>query len=144
MSKRVSKYIASFDYFGKSLIVLSVAIGSISTASFETVIGLPVGISSASFSLAFSSFTGIVKQMLKATRNKKKKHSKIVIQARSKFNSIENKITEAWMNNKISHEDFITIIYEERNYGELKESIRMMNNHRSNTEKIIWLKRVKK
>ena len=41
------------------------------------------------------------------------------------------------MNNKISHEDFITIIYEERNYGELKESIRMMNNHRSNTEKII-------
>ena len=30
------------------------------------------------------------------------------------------------MNNKISHEDFMTIINEERNYRELKVSIRMM------------------
>ena len=44
MSKRLSKYIASFDYFDKSLIVLSVTTGSISTASFATVIGAPVGI----------------------------------------------------------------------------------------------------
>ena len=32
MSKRLSKYIASFDYFDKSLSVLSVATGSISIA----------------------------------------------------------------------------------------------------------------
>ena len=30
------------------------------------------------------------------------------------------------MNNRISHEDFVTIINEERNYRELKESIRIM------------------
>ena len=46
--------------------------------------------------------------------------------ARSKLNSIESKISEALINNQISHEDFITIINEERNYKELKESIRMM------------------
>ena len=46
--------------------------------------------------------------------------------ARSKLNSIENKISEALINNQISLEDFITIINEERNYIELKESIRMM------------------
>ena len=46
--------------------------------------------------------------------------------ARSKLNSIESKISEALINNQISHEDFITIINEERNYRELKESIRMM------------------
>ena len=45
MSKRLSKYIASFDHFDKSLIVLSVATGSIYIASFVTVIGAPVGIS---------------------------------------------------------------------------------------------------
>ena len=45
---------------------------------------------------------------------------------RSKLNSIESKISEALMNNQISHEDFITIINKERNYRELKESIRMM------------------
>ena len=59
-SKRLSKYIASFDYFDKSLIVLSVTTGSISIASFATVIGAPVGIVSASFSLAFSISTRII------------------------------------------------------------------------------------
>ena len=59
----------------------------------------------------------------------KKKHNKIVILARNKLNSIESKISEALMNNRISHEDFMTIINEERNYRELKESIRMMKSH---------------
>ena len=53
MSKRLSKYIASFDYFHKSLIVLSGTSGSISIASFATVIGTPIGITNASLSLAF-------------------------------------------------------------------------------------------
>ena len=53
MSKRLSKYLASFDYFDKSLIVLSVTNVSISIASFAAVIGAPVGIVSVSFSLAF-------------------------------------------------------------------------------------------
>ena len=46
--------------------------------------------------------------------------------ARSKLNSIESKISEALISIQISHEDFITIINEERNYRVLKESIRMM------------------
>ena len=46
--------------------------------------------------------------------------------ARSKLNSIERKISETLISSQISHEDFITIINEERNYRELKESIRMM------------------
>ena len=45
--------------------------------------------------------------------------------ARSKSNGIENKISEALMNNQISHEGFMAIINEERNYRELKENIRM-------------------
>ena len=72
MSKWISKYIASFDYFDKSLIVLSVTTGSIFIASFATVIGSPVGIMSASCSLAFSITTWIVKKLLNTTRNKKK------------------------------------------------------------------------
>ena len=59
MRKRL-KYIASFDYFEKSLIVLLETSGSISIPSFATVIGVPVGISSASFSFEFSITTGIV------------------------------------------------------------------------------------
>ena len=136
MSKRLSKYIAFFDYFNNSLIVLSVTTGSISVASFSTVIRASVGMVSASFSLSFSMFTGIVKKLLKTTRNKKKKHNKIVMLGRSKLNSIESKISEALINNEISHEDFMTIINEEKKYRELKESIRMMNSQRSDVEKI--------
>ena len=44
--------------------------------------------------------------------------------ATSKLNSIESKISEALIHNEISHEDFMIIINEERNYGELKESIK--------------------
>ena len=46
--------------------------------------------------------------------------------ARCKLNSIEGKISEALINNQVSHEDFITIINEEKNYRELKQSIRVM------------------
>ena len=126
MSKKLSKYFSFFDYFDKSLIDLSVTGGRVSIASFATVIGIPIGITSARISLAFSLCTGLVKKLLKATRNKKKKHNEIVMLAKSKLNSIESKISEALINNQISHEDFITIINEERNYRDLKESFRMM------------------
>ena len=126
MSKRLSKYIASFDYFDKSLIVLLAKSGSTSMALFARVIGTPVGIASTSLSLPFSLSTGLVKKLLKTTRNKKKKHNKTVMLAKSKLNRIESKISEALINYQISHEDFMIIINEEKNYKELKESIRMM------------------
>ena len=136
MNKILCKYVASFDYFDKSLIVLSVTTGSISIASFATVIGVPVGMMSASCSLAFSITTGFVKRFLKTIRNKKKKHNKIVMLARSKLNSIESKISEALINNEISHQDFMTIINQEKKYRELKEGIRMINSQRSDLKKL--------
>ena len=67
MSKKLSKYISFFDYF-----VLSVTSGGVSIASFATVIGAPIGITSGSLSLAFSLCKGLVKKLFKPTRNKKK------------------------------------------------------------------------
>ena len=54
---------------------------------------------------------------------------------RSKLNSLESKISESLINNEISHEDFMTIINEEKNNRELKESITMKNSQRRDTEK---------
>ena len=51
------------------------------------------------------------------------------------INSIESKMSEALINNETSQEDFMTI-NEEKNYGKLKGSIRMINSQRSDTEKI--------
>ena len=103
VSKRLSNYIASFDYFGKSIIALSATSTSISIASFATVIVTPIGIASASLSLAFSLSTVLLKKLIEITRNKKKKHNKIVMLARSKLNRIESKISEALMSNQISY-----------------------------------------
>ena len=59
MSKNLSKYITSFECFDKSLIVLSVGTSSISIPSFAAFIGAPVGMMSASCSLAFSITTDL-------------------------------------------------------------------------------------
>ena len=84
ISKNLSKYIPSLDYFDKSLNVLSILSGSISIASFASVIGVPAGIIGASCSFTFSITSGFVKRFLKTIRNKKKKHNKTVMKARSK------------------------------------------------------------
>ena len=144
LMSRLSIYIASLDYFDKSLIVLSVATDSISIASFAKVIGVPVGIMSNSCSLTFSINTGFVKKFLKTIRNKKKKHNKVVTLARSKLNSIECKISEALINNEINHKDFMTIMNGEKKYREFKESIKIMNSQRSDVEKISLIEEGKK
>ena len=78
MSKNLSKYIASFEYFDKSLIVLSVAAVSISIASIATLVGTPVGIMVASCGFAFSITTGFVRKFLKTIRNTKKNTIKLL------------------------------------------------------------------
>ena len=142
--KNLSKHIASLGYFDKSLNVLSILSGSISIVSFASVIGAPAIIIGASCGFTFSITSGFVKRFSKAIKNEKKKHNKIFMLARSKLNSIENKISKALMDNEISHEDFETIINEEKKYRELKESIRMMNSHRSDAEKVSLIEEGKK
>ena len=144
ISKNISKYIASLDYFDKSLNVLSILSGNISIASFATVIGAPAGIIGASCGLTFSITSGFVKTFLKTIRNKKKKHNKIVMLARSKLNSIESKISKALMDNEISHEDFETIINEEKNIENWKKALEWWIVKEVMLKNLIWLKKAKK
>ena len=102
------------------------------------------GIIGASCGFTFLITSGFVKKFLKTKRNKKKKHNKIVMLARSKLNSIESKISKALMDNEISHEDFETIINKEKKYRELKKNIRLMNGHRSDAEKVKLIEEGKK
>ena len=67
-------------------------------------------------------------------RKKKKKHNKTVLLARSKLNSVENIMSKTLTNFEISHEDFTSIMNEERNFRKQKESIRMMKSQRSDIE----------
>ena len=77
-SKKLSKYVTAFDYIDKILIVLSATSSGVCIISSASVVGAPVGIASASFTLVFSLATGIIKHLLSMTRKKKKKHNKIL------------------------------------------------------------------
>ena len=90
-SKKLSKYVTAFDYIDKILIVLSATSSGVSIISFTSIIGAPVGIASASFTLIFSLTTGIVKKLLNITRKKKRK-SMIKFLCWLKVNSIALKL----------------------------------------------------
>ena len=111
-SKKSNKYITTFDYIDKVLIALSATSSGASIISFTSIIVAPVGIASASLTLIFSLTTGIVKKLLNITRNKKKKHDKILMLAKSKLNSIETLISQALIDLDISYEEFIRILKE--------------------------------
>ena len=95
--------------------------------SFTSVVGVPVGKARANFTLIFSLTTGIVKKLLSITRNKKKKHDKILMLAKSKLNSIETLISQALIDMEIIHEEFVTILKEKDKYEKMKENLRSEN-----------------
>ena len=124
ISKKLSKYIAAFDYADKIFIVLTVSFGTLSIVSHATVVGIPVGLAGASLTVVFSLTTRIVQKLLNVTREKEKKHNKIVMLAKSRLNSIENLMSQALTDLDISHEGFKTIVNDKENYEQMKKSIR--------------------
>ena len=126
-NKKSSKYVTAFDYIDKILIVLSTKCGGVCIFSSVSVARAPVGIAGASFTLIFSLATGIIKNLLSITINKRKKHDKIFVLAKSKLNSIETLVSQALIDMEISHEEFITIMKEKDKYEKMKENVRSVN-----------------
>ena len=122
--KKISKYIVAFDYADKLFITLSASFGTLSIASYATIVGIPVGVAGASLTLIFTVTTGVVKTLLNITKKKKKKHNKIIALARSKLNITENIISQALIDFEITHEEFSKIIYENNNYEQIIDNIR--------------------
>ena len=126
-SKKLSKCVSCFGYIDQDLIVLSATIGGVSITSFTSIVGAPVGIASTSLTFFFCLTTGIVKKLLNITRNKKKKHYKILMLTKSKLNSIETLVSQALIDMEISHEEFIAILKEKDKYEKMKDNLRSGN-----------------
>ena len=131
-TKKLSKYVIAFDYIDKILIVLSATSGGVSIISFTSIVGAPVGIASASFTLIFSLTTGIIKKLLSETRNKKKKDDKILMLAKSKLSSIETLVSQALIDMEINHEEFVTILNERDKYEKMKENLKNVSEKQEN------------
>ena len=71
--KKLNKYLVSFDYLDKIFITLSASFGTLSIASYASVVGTPAGITGASLNLVFTLGTGISKSLLNLTKKRKKK-----------------------------------------------------------------------
>ena len=124
--KKLNKYLVSFDYLDKIFIALSASFGTLIIASYATVVlqyswyCSTVGTAGSSLTLIFTIGTGINKSFPKVTKNRKKKHNKIMALAKSKLNMIETLLSSALNDSKISHEEFSNIITEKNIYEHIK------------------------
>ena len=123
--QKLNKYVTTFDYIDKILLVLSATTGEVSIISFTSIIAAPVGIASASFTLIFSLTIGIVRKLLNITR--KQKHDKTLMLVKSRLNSIERLISQALIDLDKSHEEFITTLKEKDRYEMMKNNLRNEN-----------------
>ena len=89
-SKKLSKYVAVFDYIDKILIVLSATTGEVFICSFISIVGAPFGIASASFTLIFSLRTGTTKELLNITRKKRKSMIKFLCWLKVNFIALKD------------------------------------------------------
>ena len=124
--KKLNKYFVSFDYLDKIFITLSASIGTLSIASYASVVGIPAGVTGASLTLIFTVGTGISKSLLKLTKKRKKKYNKIIVLAKTKLNTIDTLLSSALNDSEISCEEFKNYINEENIYEIIKENFKSM------------------
>ena len=118
--KKLNTYLVSFEYLDKIFIALSASFGTLSIASYASVIGTPAGIAGSSLTLIFTIGTGISKSLLKVTRKRKKKHNKIIGLAKNKLNMIDTLLSSALNDSEMSHEEFTNIINEANIYENIE------------------------
>ena len=102
---------------------MSASFGTLSIASYASVVGTPAGISGSSLTLIFKIGTGISKSLLKLTKKRKQKHNKIIVLAKNKLNMIDTLLFSALNYSEISHEEFTNIINEANIHETIKENI---------------------
>ena len=110
--KKLNKYLLSFDYLDKIFIALSASFGTLSIASYASVVGTPAGIAGSSLTLIFLIGTGKSKSLLNVFKKRKKKHNKIIALAKNKLNTIDTLLSSALNDSELSHEEFSNIINE--------------------------------
>ena len=134
--KKLNKYLVSFDYVDKIFIALSASFGTLSIASYASVVGTPAGIAGSSLTLIFTIGTGISKSLLNVTKKRKKKHNKITVLAKNKLNMIDTLLSSALNDSEINHEEFTNIINEANIYENIKENIKELTIEPSSLERM--------
>ena len=134
--KKLNKYLVSFDYLGKIFIALSASFGTLSIASYASVVGTAANIAGSSLTLIFTIGIGISKSLLNVTKKRKKKHNKTIVLAKNKLNMIDTLLSSALNDSEISREEFANIINEANIYENIKENIKELTIEPSSLERM--------
>ena len=114
--KKLFKYLVTSDYLDKIFIALSASCGTLSIASYASVVGTPAGIAGSSLTIS--------KSLLKVTKKRKKKHNKIIALGKNKLSTIDTLLSSALNDSEISQEEFSNIITKANIYENIKENIK--------------------
>ena len=123
-AKKHKKVYATINYNKRFLILASTTTEYISVSAFHSLLGIPIGITSSAIGLKiWAIFAGIKKYKL-IIKKKKKKHDKILLLEKSKFNNVEVLISKALTNSNIIHDEFFLINKMLKEYDDVKKEIK--------------------
>ena len=124
LSNKLSKYLTIFDYSNKILtVVLTVFSGTniFSNVKNKQLLGLNTSVFSLLFSLSF----GIIIKLQQETKLRKKKHNQLLYLAKSKLDCIGLLISNSIKDGIISHDEFLEILKEKKEYDSLKNEYKV-------------------
>ena len=126
--KSTKRFCATPNYIEHFLILASAITGCVFISAFASVVGITVGISSSAIGLNVCAITTGTKKYKSITKEKKKKHDKTVLLAKSKLKSIQVLICNALINSASSCHGFVLISNVQKEYDNMKEKIKNSNN----------------
>ena len=108
------------------LILASTVTGCVSISAFTSLVAVPVGITSSPVKLKIYAITTGIKKYKSIIKKKKKKHNGIVLLGKSKLNTIEDLIFKALSNSYISHDKFVSLNSESKEYNEMEQETKRL------------------
>ena len=108
------------------LILASTVTGRVLISAFTSLVAVPVGIRSSPVKLKIYAITTGIKKYKSIIKKKKKKHNEIVLLGKSKLNTIEDLIFKALNNSYISHDKFVSLNSESKEYTEMEQEIKRL------------------
>ena len=108
------------------LILASTVTGRVLISAFTSLVAVPVGITSSPVKLKIYAITTGIKKYESIIKKKKKKHNEIVLLGKSKLNTIEDLIFKALNNSYISHDKFVSLNSESKEYTEMEQEIKRL------------------
>ena len=125
-SKKQKKVCTTLNYIEHFLNLTSTITGNISISTFASLFDIPIGITSSAIGLKYFTITVEIKTSI--INKKKKKHDIILLLAKSKSYSIKVLISKAVIDSVISHDEFVLINNELKEYEEIIGEIKNCNN----------------